>query len=763
MNDIQEIKARLDITDYIQRFVPDLKKTGRNFKACCPFHAENTPSFVVTPDTQSWRCFGSCADGGDIFEFAMRFNGWDFVTAKQELAREAGVELVARSPQQVEADQRRERLRGLLSEAAENYHRYLLSEADDVSRVALVYATEKRGFTRQTLEDWQIGLAPDGWTLLLDRMTEQGHDVEDIIASGLAVRSDRGRVYDRFRNRLMIPIHDERGRVVGFGARALLAEDNPKYLNSPQNDVFDKSQLLFGYHRASRAIRDSETVVIVEGYMDVIQAHQAGFHNVVAQMGTALTETQLQRVAPPKANRIVLALDSDQAGQNATRRSLEVIQHALQSDFAGRLDVDMRVLQIEGAKDPDDILRETPDVWAAAVENAIPVADFLIRMETAQLTADSAISERQRIARSTIPLLTATEKDVYRNDNLQKLSLALRLSMDDLRLIQRELRQEADARRTAPRPVSMSSRSTSSQGAAPADNGAAQPSGGHTSYHAPDDSNGSVSYADEPPHWASDDDDYQPYYDELPARHDSAHGSTSGSANGATPATTHTGGARPNAVTAGEFSLVETEIALLGRLLRNLNYYFKVVAWMRQLAGFDPVLVRGDLASIVVDDFTQPLCQKIVGLLLEGFEQHEEDPLAYIDARLADSERSFFRTIQVDFAEALHHQYPLLPGDVAELLQLQHTKQQIINEDDAFARQFLELRLRRIKREVREIQYTLQASVRALPTGGDDSHTDRADASTTAAQQAALVERMMQLISARLILTRELDVMRYAN
>ena len=207
----------------------------------------------------------------------------------------------------------------------------------------------------------------------------------------MAVKNEAGRVYDRFRNRLMIPIRDDRGRVIGFGARALDAEDNPKYLNSPQTALFDKSHTLFGLDTAKTTIRDSETVVIVEGYMDAIQAHQAGFKNVVAQMGTAMTETQLQLVTR-FAKKIILSLDSDAAGQSATMRSLETARTTLQADFSGRLSVDIRVLQIPGAKDPDDLIRETPERWTELVANALPVADFVIEMEMATLPANASLS-----------------------------------------------------------------------------------------------------------------------------------------------------------------------------------------------------------------------------------------------------------------------------------------------------------------------------------------------------------------------------------
>src|SRR5690606_14190397 len=255
----------------------------------------------------------------------------------------------------------------------------------------------KRGLSEETIMRFQIGYAPPGWHTLQEMLTGMGYSEDDLVNAGVAIRNEQGQVYDRFRNRLMIPIRDERGRVVGFGARALAAEDNPKYLNSPQSPLFDKSRILFGLDLAARAIRDTETAVIVEGYLDAIQAHQAGYQNVVAQMGTALTEMQLKLIAPKWAKRIIMALDSDVAGQNATRRSVEVARETLHADYGGRLSVDIRILALPGAKDPDDLIREAPESWAALVDGAMPVADFLIAAETAALSEDASPQEIEAI------------------------------------------------------------------------------------------------------------------------------------------------------------------------------------------------------------------------------------------------------------------------------------------------------------------------------------------------------------------------------
>ena len=432
MSVADEIKSKLDIVQYISRTVP-LKRAGSGrWKACCPFHSEKTPSFVVDENRQSWRCFGACATGGDIFNYAMKQHGWNFHEALEELAKLAGIDLRPQSPEARARHEALDRQRGLMKITADFFQEQLFNKNDPLARETLEYARRKRGLTDETIQRFGIGFAPPSWRTALDALMALGYSEDDLLQTGIASRSDNGRVYDRFRNRLMIPIRDERGRVVGFGARALAAEDNPKYLNSPQSPLFDKSRILFGLDLAARAIRDTETAVIVEGYLDAIQAHQAGYQNVVAQMGTALTEMQLKLIAPKWAKRIIMALDSDAAGQNATRRSVDVARETLHADYGGRLSVDIRILALPGAKDPDDLIREAPESWAALVDGAIPVADFLIAAEMAALPDGATLQEREAAARRLLPILLASENDLYKKDNLQRLALKLHIAERDL-------------------------------------------------------------------------------------------------------------------------------------------------------------------------------------------------------------------------------------------------------------------------------------------------------------------------------------------
>ena len=460
MSVVDEIKARLDIVAYIGESV-ELKPAGRRFKAICPFHVERTPSFIVDPERGSWRCFGACAEGGDIFAFAMKRHGWSFREALEELARRAGVELRPRTPEQTEREQEQEALLALLAAMAEQYHEWLLQPRDGAAAEALRYAREQRQLSEATMSQFQVGYAPVGWQHSWEALRQLGYTEEQAIATGVCGRSETsGRIYDRFRARLMFPIFDTRGRVRGFGGRALdegadAERPQAKYLNSPQGDLFDKSRLLYGLERARAAIRETGVAVVVEGYFDAIQAHQAGYHNVVAQMGTALTEPQLRLLLPgarvAEERRIVLALDADVAGQAATRRGLETARRVLTQDFGGRLGADIRILQLPLSaagtpRDPDDVLREEPGRWAELVEGATPLPQYVIDQELAELPAEASIQQRESAARRILPLLLVTESDLQRRDHVQQLARRLHIQERDL------LALSAGSEARAPRP-----------------------------------------------------------------------------------------------------------------------------------------------------------------------------------------------------------------------------------------------------------------------------------------------------------------------
>jgi len=455
MSVTDEIKSRLNIVDLIGSTV-QLKKAGRNFKGLCPFHSEKTPSFVVFPDSQNWRCFGACNEGGDVFNFIMKREGWDFPETLRFLAEKAGVELEPLDGHQAERNEARDRLRGLLNDLAHFFHQHLLTAPD--AEIARRYV-DGRGLTEQTIEAFGIGYAPNSWDAGSRYLLNLGYTTQELIDAGVVVEKDEGGTYDRFRDRLVIPIRDVRGGVVGFGARGFTPEAVPKYLNSPQSALFDKSSLLFGLDLARRTIRDGETAVIVEGYMDAIQAHQAGFSNVIAQMGTALTETQLKLLSR-YATRLILALDPDTAGQTATDRGREVIEsvsraaadqatadgvwdfdHAEQDyratrtiefdakgmlRYEARLGFDIRVIVLPQGQDPDDLIRQNPDEWARLVANALPIVEYVIQMAVAGQNLDDP-KVKSGIAARIVPVIGDIASPVERSHYRQRLARLLKV------------------------------------------------------------------------------------------------------------------------------------------------------------------------------------------------------------------------------------------------------------------------------------------------------------------------------------------------
>jgi DNA primase len=601
MTVIDDIKARLDIVAYIGGSVA-LKKAGRTYKACCPFHQEKTPSFTVDPIRQTWRCFGACADGGDVLKFAMRKNGWTFQEALQELARVTGVTLREQSPEQKQQDDRLDHLRGVIRTAADLFHGWLIdpdsgnAEWRQNAADALEYTLGKRGLTLETLARFQIGYAPPGWNVLGDRLRQLGYSDADLIDSGISSSNDNGRVYDRFRGRLIIPIRDERGRIVGFGARALSADDNPKYLNSPQGQLFDKSHILYGLDTAKAGIRETETVVIVEGYLDVIQAQQAGYHNVVAQMGTALTDAQLKLVAPRYARRVILALDSDAAGRSATMRSLEVARRALAQDFAGRMQIDIRVLNVPSGKDPDDFIRESAEQWPQVVLTAQPVADFVIDFETADMPADASIMAREEIARRLLPLLAASEHELYRAENIQKLAVRLRVNERTL------LSWAAQETLSQPQPPQPRPDVQATKPPAKPSSPSVEPV-----------------WDDMPP----DFDDYgMPVFDDEPVRQTPAQATVLPEGNQISTEQRSVQGERA------------TEAYCLGRLLERPDRVHQVNRKLRELAKGDSRLIDGPLADLHHEDFSDSMHQAIWDALHHSLHQVEYDPREFVIQQL---------------------------------------------------------------------------------------------------------------------------------
>ncbi len=458
MDAVTEIKRRIEPAEYIGRSVK-LQKAGRNFRALCPFHTEKTPSFYVFTDRGSWRCFGSCGEGGDVFSFVQKRDNVDFREALRILADEAGVELSARAAEQ---RTRSQRLSAVVSAAVDFYQQQLAGEQGAEARE---YLTATRGLTDETIESFRLGWAPDEWRPLRDYLLGRGYTDEDALAAGVLHESDSGGApYDRFRGRVIIPIADERGAFVGLGGR-ILGDGEPKYLNSPQTDIFDKGRTLYALDVAGPQARESGAVVVVEGYFDVIGPWQGGFRNLVATMGTSLTERHAA-ILTRFASRVVLAMDPDSAGMAAAERagtlfldfrSPEAMGAAQRSAEAitANADLDLRVAPLPTGQDPDDLAREDPEAWRAAIENAAPFARFLLERLIAGSRGDSPL-EASRIVDRLRPVLLAVRNPVERSALIQgiarRLGIAERAIADRLRVEGRRPAAVRESQVTSVRP-----------------------------------------------------------------------------------------------------------------------------------------------------------------------------------------------------------------------------------------------------------------------------------------------------------------------
>ncbi len=417
MTQLDDVKSRLDIVELVGGYV-QLQRAGSSFKANCPFHQERTPSFFVFPDRQSWRCFGACAEGGDAFSFVMKADRVDFREALVRLGARVGVTIT----DQAETGGR-SRLLLEINDAARQFFQRVLAEPE--AAFVREYLTG-RGLNERSLQTFEFGYSPARDNRLLAHLTNAGYEPQTIAEAGLARETEDGRFYDLFRGRLMIPIRDWSARVAGFGSRALDDNATPKYLNTPRTPVFDKSRILYAMHLAKEPVRQNGAV-IVEGYMDAVMAHQHGFDNVVASMGTALTEHQVALVRR-LTHRVTMALDGDPAGRNATLRSLEsswgVFQQRDQrsANRAGASVLqqpevlDLRVAELPSGKDPDDFIRQSPHEWTEFIEAAAPLFDYLLAALTERVdvtTADGRSWAAQTMLRFVAHVPDPIKRDFY--------------------------------------------------------------------------------------------------------------------------------------------------------------------------------------------------------------------------------------------------------------------------------------------------------------------------------------------------------------
>ena len=445
MTVVDDIRARLDIVDVVSGYVA-LQKSGRSFKAPCPFHTERTPSFIVNPERQSWHCFGACSTGGDAFSFVMRHQNIEFGEALRILAQKAGVELSQASKQDSD---KRSKLHAV-NRLAASWHQERLKSSEGAA--AMDYL-KRRGVSPEMIDTFQLGYSPNRGNPLKNYLSGMGASEADAIEAGLIYRNDEGRTWDFFRDRLMFPIHDRQGNVIGFGGRQLTdpAPDapgyNPKYINTAATPIFDKRSSLYGIHRAHSAIRESNTGIIVEGYMDAIAAHQYGYTNVVASMGTALTENQVSQLKSLATN-FILALDPDTAGQEATLRSLEASWKVIgdQSASRGRSQgilyqrdpITLSIAALPEGKDPDELIRHDPTEWERLTKNAPPLMSYLIPAIASRFDTSTGQGKSQ-VVEAIFPLIAATQNSFDQQRYLQDLADALEVTPDAIQVAVREL------------------------------------------------------------------------------------------------------------------------------------------------------------------------------------------------------------------------------------------------------------------------------------------------------------------------------------
>lgn len=418
-NAVEEIKAKLDIVEFLRGYL-ELKPAGRNFKACCPFHKEKTASLMISPERQMWHCFG-CNEGGDVFKFVMKYENLEFYEALKLLAEKANVELKRSSP----AEQREFGVLYDINRAAADFFASIMPKVDNAKDYL-----KGRGIKPETIEKFEIGFAPMSMDDLFLYLIDKGFEMSDIVRSGLAARSERGRCFDRFKGRIMFPLFNSFGKVIGFSGRILPELDNgevAKYINSPETPIFQKSRLLYGLNFAKEGIRSRGFSLLVEGQMDVIMSHQDGMTNTVGSSGTALTEDQLS-VLRRHSSKLVLNFDNDEAGKQAMERSI---------DLAAAKDLDVLVLDLSkavsgeasGLKDPADLVRYFPGELEKAVQKAVPAMEYYFSRHDPSVPD---LYNKKEAVRALLRKINGLPSAVDRNHWMRELSFRSRMSESDL-------------------------------------------------------------------------------------------------------------------------------------------------------------------------------------------------------------------------------------------------------------------------------------------------------------------------------------------
>ena len=409
---IQEIKNKVDIATFIGSFI-SIKKTGRNYKALCPFHQEKTPSFVISPDRQIWHCFGACQDGGDVIKFLMKWENISFIEALRELADKFGIRLKDVRFEDQEWKRKEKIMR--INKLTTDYYEYILHETK-YGNTAQEYL-RKRGLNEKVIKTFHLGYAPSSWHSLL-KFLQKKFTLEDILTSGLVITSEKGTVYDRFRGRLIFPIKDARSNVIGFSGRLL--EDKAKeakYINTPETLLYHKRESLYAIDIAKDQIKKQNNVYIVEGEFDVLSPFQIGIGNIVAIKGSALTREQLM-LLKRYTNKITLALDSDVAGEEAMKKGIEEAED---------LEFDVDVVVFDYAKDPDEAARRDPTLFKKGIKDPIPFYDFIIQILVKKFPQDNPYNKKQ-IANTAVFFITKIKNPIVKSHYVKKLATLLDVS-----------------------------------------------------------------------------------------------------------------------------------------------------------------------------------------------------------------------------------------------------------------------------------------------------------------------------------------------
>lgn len=426
MTDVELIKSKIDIVAFVSDYI-QVKKAGRNFKALCPFHSEKTPSFIISPERGTWHCFGACGEGGDAIKFLQKWENIDFLEALKILSKKTGVTLSHFTPS--DESRKKETYYEINHLASEFYHYILTSHK--LGERARQYLKE-RGIKKETEKTFMLGYAPESWDSLSKYLIKKGYLPSDIHTVGLTVKSETGKFYDRFRGRLMFTLKDHRGNIVGFSGRKLSGDEKEaKYVNTSETPVYTKGNILYGLDFTREAIKKEKEAIVVEGEFDLLASFQVGIANIVAIKGSALTEGQ-SLLLKRYTEQLILALDSDFAGNEAAKRGIEIAEKA---------GLSVKVAKVSEGKDPAECIAINPPLWKKAIQSAVPIYDFIISSAFEKYKETDAVSKK-KIGGEVIPFLAGIENTIIFSHYLKYLAKKLDVSEESVEIAVRQFQKK---------------------------------------------------------------------------------------------------------------------------------------------------------------------------------------------------------------------------------------------------------------------------------------------------------------------------------